>query len=129
MEPSQSPAVTSAPRRTGRTVAVVALLLLFGVLFGRWMSPSLVIATDTNRHCDDASGYCVDHVTRGELLFLAPYDEFHVNTKDNPGRFYGAKNPFTDDADLTYGTGGAVSVTDGRITLIWDKDVLARLAD
>ncbi len=64
MDSSNAPLTAPAPRRTGRIVgtllAVAALLLLFVILIGRWMSSSLVIATDTERHCDDVSGYCID---------------------------------------------------------------------
>ncbi len=68
-------------------------------------------------------------MTRGDLIFLAPYDEFHVSAKNNSGRFYSAANPFDPDAELSYGTGGEVTITDGTITLTWNKDILARLGD
>jgi hypothetical protein len=116
--------------RPRRIVAAVALVLLLLVLLGRWLSPNLTLGTSvTGRWCEDESGYCVEHVERGERLFLTPFDEFQVRYRAQP-RFYAATNPFGDDPDLqvTFGDDG-VSVTDGAAVLSWPAATLARLGD
>jgi hypothetical protein len=131
MDTTNPQTAPAAPRRrTGRILASTALLLvLLAIVIGRWLSPNLVVGTIEGRSCDDASGYCVAHVTRGEWILLAPYDEWKVSTKSNPDRYYGAKNPFSEYADLTITMTGDVSISDGTLTLTWSQATLARLAD
>jgi hypothetical protein len=131
MDSSPAPAVATAPRRHGAAVTLVVILfLLLLVVIGRWLSPNLNVGTTVaDRTCENLGGYCIEHVTRGEWVFLAPVDEWHVLTESDTGRYYTANNPFAPGADVSYGVGGGVSVTDGTITLTWNEAVLARLGD
>ena len=130
MESPAFPTVKKTRRPAGWIVAGLALALLFLVLLGRWMSPGLVIGTSvTSRWCEDKSGYCVEHVVRGERVLLAPFDEFHLVYKGQP-RYYAVTNPFAggDDLSVRFGEDG-VSVTDGSAVLSWPAATVARLGD
>jgi hypothetical protein len=130
MESPASPIVKKTHRPAGWIVAGLALALLLVVLFGRWVSPSLVLGTSvTGRWCEDKSGYCVEHVVRGERVFLAPFDELRLVYKGQP-RYYAVTNPFAggDDLSVQFGEDG-VSVTDGAAVLSWPAATAARLGD
>jgi hypothetical protein len=119
--------------RTPRRLAVLGLLLLLLVLLGRWLSPNLNVGTSvTGKWCENRSGYCLEHVERGEWVFLAPVDELHV-TYRSQARYYSVQNPFADGADLavTFGDNGdhGVSVTDGSAVISWPAATLDRLGD
>ncbi|WP_033346172.1 hypothetical protein [Catenuloplanes japonicus] len=125
-----SPEIAPARSRRGIVVGVVLFLLLLVVVTGRWFSSNLVAgSTVEDRVCDDTTGWCVEHVTRADWLILAPYDEWHVMTKTNSGRYYSADNPFDEYSDITYDLSNGVSITDGTVTLTWPKPVLDRLGD
>jgi len=130
MESPAFPTVKKTRRPAAWIVAGLALVLLLLVLFGRWMSPTLLIGTSvTSKWCGDKSGYCVEHVERGERLFLAPFDEFHLVYKSQP-RYYAATNPFGEYADLSVQfADSGVSVTDGSAVLSWPAATVARLGD
>lgn len=129
MDSAASPSVPRTRRRLGRVVTVVAVGLLL-VLLGRWFSSNLNVGTSVNgKWCENTSGYCVEHVQRGEWVFLAPVDELHVTYHAQP-RYYSVANPFGADAELSveFGADG-VSVTDGSAVLSWPALTLARLGD
>ncbi|MET0493846.1 MAG: hypothetical protein ABW000_12030 [Actinoplanes sp.] len=131
MESPASLTVKKTRRPAARIVAGLALvLLLLLVLFGRWISPNLLIGTSvTGKWCEDKSGYCVEHVVRGERVFLAPFDELHLIYRAQP-RYYAVTNPFGSSADLSvqFGEDG-VRVTDGSAVLSWPAATVARIGD
>lgn len=129
MDTHTSQSQSKTPRRVGRIVAVVVLVPLFLiVLFLRWVSPDVLIgARITDKWCDNKSGYCIEHLERGDWGVLSSIDDLHVTHGSRP-TFYSARNPFSDDAELTvqFGADG-VGLTDGSAVISWSAATLAQL--